>query len=276
VNALIRAGQEGLLDGCVVFLYMDNQTAEGSYFRGSAKSGALFELIVTLYKLQMQHDFIMHVVWIAGTTMIQKGTDGLSRGDDNGSATSGVALSGMVPFHLDPCERSPLLLNWLEDWCDLSNKFKVLEPEGWFTQAHKPGCFEWFLAPTAADAAIEQLCEAVHNLPLCFHFFAVPLLMTNRWRKQLLKATDVNFVLKPGSEIWSFSQHEPLGIFVSLPLSRHEPWRLRKTKPVVDLTSALREVQDSDHIHTGDILRKFLRIMSKLDAMPESVKHRRR
>jgi hypothetical protein len=46
-NALIRAAQEGLLDGCEVFLYTDNQPAEGSYFIGSAKSGALFEMIVT-------------------------------------------------------------------------------------------------------------------------------------------------------------------------------------------------------------------------------------
>jgi hypothetical protein len=130
VNSLIRAGQEGFLDGCEVFLYTDKHTAEGSYFRGSTKSRALFELIVTLYKLQMQHDFILHAVWIAGTRMIQQGTGGLSRGDENGSATSGVALSGTKPLHLVACERSPFLLNWLEDWCDLGNNFEVLEPEG--------------------------------------------------------------------------------------------------------------------------------------------------
>jgi hypothetical protein len=53
VNAMLRASQEGGLDGCEVFLYTDNQAAEVSYFRGTAKSRALFELIVTLYKLQM-------------------------------------------------------------------------------------------------------------------------------------------------------------------------------------------------------------------------------
>jgi hypothetical protein len=169
------------------------------------------------------------------------------------------------------CERRPLLLNWLEDWCDLGKTFKVLEPEGWFTQAHKPGCFGWSPAPAAAGASIDQLCEAVHKRPFCFHVFAVPLLMTNFWPKQLLKAADVNFVLNPGSEIWSFSQHEPLGIFISLPLSRHEPWRIRKTKPVVDLVSVLREVQNTDHIQKWDILRKFLRLTSKLDTIPEIV-----
>jgi hypothetical protein len=234
VNALNRDGQEGLLESCEVFLYTDNHTAEGSYFRGSAKSWALFELIVILYKLQMQHDFILHVVWIAGTRMIQQGTDGLSRGDEKGPATSGVALSGMVLLHLGACERIPLLLNWLEDWCDLGKDFKVLEPEGWFTQAHKLGYFGWFPMPATDNATIDQLCEAVYKRPFCFHVFAVLLLMTNRWRKQLLKATDMIFFLKPGSKIWFFSQHEPLGIFISLPLGRHEPWRLRKTKPVVD------------------------------------------
>jgi hypothetical protein len=48
----------------------DNQTAEGAYHRGSAPSRALFELIVTLYELQMKHDFTLHMVWIAGTRMI--------------------------------------------------------------------------------------------------------------------------------------------------------------------------------------------------------------
>jgi hypothetical protein len=52
------------------FLYTDNQTAEGAYGKGSAKSRALFELIVMLYKLQMEFDFILHVIWIAGTICI--------------------------------------------------------------------------------------------------------------------------------------------------------------------------------------------------------------
>jgi hypothetical protein len=38
VNVILRAVQEGRLNGCEVFLYTDNQTAEGSYFRGTAKS----------------------------------------------------------------------------------------------------------------------------------------------------------------------------------------------------------------------------------------------
>jgi hypothetical protein len=96
VNDMLMAAQEGRLDGCEVFLYTDNQTAEGSYFRGTSTIRALFELIVNLYKLQMQFNFILHVVWISGTRMIQHGTGGLSRGEDNGITTCGMALAGGV------------------------------------------------------------------------------------------------------------------------------------------------------------------------------------
>jgi hypothetical protein len=61
VSAMPRAAREGSLDGCEVFFNTDNQTMEGSYFRGTSKSRALFEIIVTLYKLQMQLDFMLHM-----------------------------------------------------------------------------------------------------------------------------------------------------------------------------------------------------------------------
>jgi hypothetical protein len=54
----------------------------------------------------------------------------------------------------------------------------------------------WSPAPAAADAAIGQFCEALHKRPHCYHVFAIPFLMTNRWSKTLLKAVDVYFVLK--------------------------------------------------------------------------------
>jgi hypothetical protein len=77
VNNMVRAAQEGRLEGCEDFLYTDNHTAEVAYCKGTAKSRALFELIVVLYKLQIEFDFILHVIWIAATRMIQQVTHGL-------------------------------------------------------------------------------------------------------------------------------------------------------------------------------------------------------
>jgi hypothetical protein len=95
--------------------------------------------------------------------------------------------------------------------------------------------------------------------------------MTNRCRKQLLKATDVYFVLKAESMIWNNSQHDPFGIFISLPLSRHEPWRLQRTKTVVDLESPLRELPPDDFLQKGNILRKFIGLPWQLETMPEGL-----
>jgi hypothetical protein len=95
--------------------------------------------------------------------------------------------------------------------------------------------------------------------------------MTNQWRKTLLKAADVYFVLKPVCEIWDNSHHEPLGIFISLHLSRHEPWHLGHTHPVVDLARTLREVPDAACVQQWHLLCKFLFWTRQLETMPESV-----
>jgi hypothetical protein len=87
----------------------------------------------------------------------------------------------------------------------------------------------------------------------------------------LLKAVDVYFVLKFVCAIWDHSQHEPLDILIYLPLSRHEPWHLRHTHPLVDLARALREVPDDDFVHKGHLLREFLCLARQLETMPESV-----
>jgi hypothetical protein len=83
--------------------------------------------------------------------------------------------------------------------------------------------------------------------------------------ENLLKEGDVYFVLKPGCAVWDPSQHEPLGISVSLPLIRHEPWLLRHTQPVVDLARALREVPDDDFVQKGHLLCEFLCLARQLD-----------
>jgi hypothetical protein len=223
----------------------------------------------------MQFDFILHVVWIAGTRMIQQGIDGLPRGEENGLATCGMSLGGVVPLHLIETARSAMLEDWISGWADTGRKLEVLELRGWFTSAHQLGSFRWFPAPAAADTAIYQFCDALHKRHSCFHVFAIPLLMTNRWRKHLLKVTDVYFVLKAENMIWNNSQHEPLGIFISLPLSRHGPWRLRRTKLVVDMVSALRELLPDDFLQKGNIFRTFLGLTRQIASQFDSQQMRK-
>jgi hypothetical protein len=138
-NTMVQVAHEGRLEGCDVFFYTDNQTTEGAYYKSTAKSRAIFELIVVLYKLKMEFDFILHVIWISGTQMIQQDMDGLSRGEENRLATCGLPLGGMVPLHLSAHERSPGLEEWIRGWWNTGRKLEVSEPRDWFATAHNPG-----------------------------------------------------------------------------------------------------------------------------------------
>jgi hypothetical protein len=60
-------------------------------------------------------------------------------------------------------------------------------------------------------------------------------------------------------------------MFIYLPLIRHEPWRLWRTKTVVDLESSLRELPPDDFLQKGNILRKFIGLTRQLETMPEGL-----
>jgi hypothetical protein len=95
--------------------------------------------------------------------------------------------------------------------------------------------------------------------------------MTYLWRKQLLKACAFRFTMKSVCDIWPYTEHEPLDFFIVLPLSRHEPWNLRGTKPVVDLEAALLEVPEDDYISKGHLVREFLLFTRRLEGLSEGM-----
>ena len=72
--------ERGDLTGAVLFLFTDSSTVEGAVDKGNSTSKELFKLVCKLRKLQMKHSFALYVIHVAGTRMIEQGTDGLSRG----------------------------------------------------------------------------------------------------------------------------------------------------------------------------------------------------
>jgi len=90
VNSLRSYLKSGKIEqGSKVFICTDNAVAESTYFKGSSKSLKLHDLIVDLRRLDMEGDLIVHFLWISGRRMIQKGTDGLSRGDFSSGVMQG-------------------------------------------------------------------------------------------------------------------------------------------------------------------------------------------
>jgi hypothetical protein len=87
----------------------------------------------------------------------------------------------------------------------------------------------------------------------------------------MLKATDLKFFLKSECHICDSSYHEPIGLFVYLPLCRHAHWCVQHIATVVELKSTLRRSPCDNLLQKGNRLCNFMEQTRKLDVMPESV-----
>jgi hypothetical protein len=80
------------------------------------------------------------VIHVAGTRMIEQGTDGGSRGDMNQGVLAGEPMLQYVPLHLTALERIPQLEPWIMLWWDDGRgELVTLEPSGWFDEGQQEG-----------------------------------------------------------------------------------------------------------------------------------------
>jgi hypothetical protein len=142
------------LEGCELFIFTDNTTAEAAFWKGTSKSRKLFELVLRLRKLEMENDMIIHVVHVSGKRMIAQGTDGLSRADHLEGVMQGRSMMEYMPLHSDPLEREPRLKPFLESITQ-GLEAKCLSPEGSFDEGHGYGTYIWTAAPAAAEVVVE-------------------------------------------------------------------------------------------------------------------------
>ena len=274
VLAVEEAGRDGHLSDCELFLFTDNTTAEGCYYRGTSNSRKLFELVLRLRKLQVEGDIFIHVIHIAGTRMIEEGTDGLSRGNINEGVMTGANILSYIPLHLNGRERQQELLSWILSVLEEKNSeesYKCLTESEWYTTGQTRNKCLWMPPPAAADVAVELLGKSKHKRPHHEHVLVAPRLMTNRWRKQLTKICDVVFTIPVGTQCWGVHQHEPLLVGFALPLISHRPWRLRGVPLLERAISQLSSLSPTAVNWGRDILQQLLGITRKLESLPEGV-----
>ena len=162
-----------------VFLCTDNSVAERAFIKGSSKSPLLFLLVLRLHKLQLKTNFKLHVLHVAGSRMVEQGTDGLSRGIIyEGLLGSRYNFLRYLPLDKSSIMRSPLVLKWLQSL--LPAHAEVLEPCDWFEKGHdiqewdkgadnlrrpkvKSSCWIRDPPPAAAYKAAEQIRIAHHK-----------------------------------------------------------------------------------------------------------------
>ena len=196
--------------------------AKAAFWKGTSKSKALFELVLCLKELELEHNLQLHVVHVSGKCMIVEGTDGLLCADHGEGVMLGRDIRYYIPLHLNPIEREPKVKSWIED-VTYGLDFKTLEPSGWFDDAHEFGNFVWNVPPAAAEVVVEQLGFARLKRPQALHIILVPRLMTGRWRRHLTRGTD-GYARLDDSEVWDISsKYEPLLIYFCLPYLSENP-----------------------------------------------------
>jgi hypothetical protein len=184
VNFIERSIKQHALAGSKMFIFTDKQTAESAFWKGHSSSPKLFELVLRLRKLEMEHDIILHIVHVSGKRMISQGTDGLSRADHSTGVMQGKDIRDWVPLNQSALTREPRLVDWLAGVTKGMN-FKTLSPNDWFAAGHEFGNFIWSPPPAAADVVVEQLGKVIMKRPEGMHLVVVPRLMTGRWRRHL-------------------------------------------------------------------------------------------
>ena len=91
--------------------------------------------MLRLGKLEMDTSLILHVVYVAGTWMIEEGGDGGSRGDLTQGIMAGRSILEYILLHLSAFEREPGLEAWVWSWWDEKyGPLTILRPEGWFEE----------------------------------------------------------------------------------------------------------------------------------------------
>jgi hypothetical protein len=291
---LVMALEHGIASGSLlhseVFVFTDNSTAEGCFYKGNSPSRTLCSLILQLCMLEMSGQIRLHITHVAGTSMIHQGTDGLSRGNYSSGFMAGESMLTFVTLHLGALDRSPSLLPWLQTWIPSVTPIRPLTPEEWFTRGHgtlggqydpggqwhpTPTEEQWFLwapDPAAAGAAVEELALSRLKRPHNLHVFTCLHLFTHHWRKQLFKVADLVIELPPSPRTeWSADMHEPLLLGLTLPLLSSPPWSLRNANRVLELGREVRRLWDVPGQDVGRILCKLCQLAPSLASLPKDV-----
>ena len=291
VESLEEEGRSGNLDHADVFMFTDNSTVEACLYKGSSSSPKLLSLIIRLKAMAMRHGTKVHIFHVAGTRMIEQGTDGVSRGCLAQGIMAGEAMLSFIPIHLSALSRSRLVEPWIRSWCGESAI--SLTPEDWFQEGHDiagwsqhPGdLFErpilregrtyiWAPPPFAADVAMNELRKARIKRQTSSHIFVCPCLCCSLWLKQLYRACDFVFQVLPDSEVWPKSMHEPLLIGIAFPFIRSKPWQLRGSPKLLAVGRELRDLQSTEEMDRRNLLRKLWKECHGLRNMPENVVRR--
>jgi hypothetical protein len=78
VTALEEEATAGAISDLEIFVFTDNSTVEACCVKGTSSSPCLLALVIQLQALTRRFSLKINVFHVAGTRMIEQGTDGVS------------------------------------------------------------------------------------------------------------------------------------------------------------------------------------------------------
>ena len=282
--------ENGELDGVELFLFTDNDVAEGTFYKGTSSSKPLFELILRLKEIEVNNLLRLHLIHIAGTRMILQGADGLSRGSLAEGVMTGKCMQSFVPLGKSAVHAEPALLEWIKGWWGTKSRqnIEVMKPEDWFLKGHdvigfvkncdgidvphiSSGTYIWSPPPCAAETVVEELRKARQKRHQSNYIFVCPKVLKRRWLGQVYKAADLVIEIKAGRGYWPHSQHESLILALFFPFLGYRPWQLRHTATIRKVDSKMRELLKLPEAAEGNFLRKFCLWQETLASLQEGM-----
>ncbi|KAL7559398.1 hypothetical protein ACA910_008019 [Epithemia clementina (nom. ined.)] len=236
--------RQEISDSAEIFIFTDNQHVESAFYRGTAKSPGVLELMFQLHKILIKGCTFIHMIWVAGRRMIDQGTDGLSQFDLTSGVMRGTCMLEFIPLAKMAMERQgPHVKNFLSQVLQQpEGYYHKLKPDEWFNLPHDTdGVYLWAPPPCLGDVAIYLLAKAQHMQPWNTHLVIIPSIMAGRWRRMLYKVSDLLCVLPFGDDLWPMStEYEPLTLAFVLPILNRAPWRVKHTDICLQQDSSLR------------------------------------
>lgn len=172
--------------GRLLLYFTDNMVTYDVFRKGSSSSTSLWILLLKIKLLELQLQCVVQVIHVPGTTMVEQGTDGLSRGVDM-QALGAHRSNSLIPLLWRAATPTRELLQWalsILPPCyppDASLTFQT-DLSNWTKTPMVNECVLWCPSPSFARQAFLQAMSIWVEIPTtCGHIFLVPRILQRQY-----------------------------------------------------------------------------------------------